>query len=47
MSPRYDIFLSHSSADKPAVEELARKLVEAGIAGDWTGSVHFFDLVEP
>ena len=32
MSPRYDIFLSHSTADKPAVEELARKLVEAGFA---------------
>ena len=31
MSPRYDVFLSHSSADKPAVEKLARKLVEAGI----------------
>ena len=24
--PRYDVFLSHASADKPAVERLARKL---------------------
>ena len=31
MNPRYDVFLSHSSADKPAVEELARKLQKAGI----------------
>ncbi|MBW8875596.1 MAG: TIR domain-containing protein [Acidobacteria bacterium] len=31
MAPVYDVFLSHSTADKPAVEELARKLVEAGI----------------
>jgi TIR domain-containing protein len=31
MSPRYDVFLSHSSADKPAVEKLARKLLDAGI----------------
>lgn len=29
--PRYDVFLSHASADKPAVELLARKLREAGI----------------
>ena len=28
---RYDVFLSHSSADKPAVEELARRLKQAGI----------------
>lgn len=28
---RYDVFLSHSSADKPAVEFLARKLEAAGI----------------
>jgi hypothetical protein len=28
---RYDVFLSHNSADKPAVEELARQLVKAGI----------------
>jgi energy-coupling factor transporter ATP-binding protein EcfA2 len=27
----YDVFLSHNSADKPAVEELARRLVKAGI----------------
>lgn len=27
----YDIFLSHNSADKPAVEELARRLVKAGL----------------
>jgi WD40 repeat protein len=31
MSPIYDVFLSHSSADKPAVEEIALKLREAGI----------------
>ena len=31
MPPRYDVFLSHSSADKPAVEEIARKLREKGI----------------
>ncbi len=31
MSPRYDVFLSHSTADKPAVEELARKLQAAGL----------------
>lgn len=31
MSPQYDVFLSHSSVDKPAVEELARKLQDAGI----------------
>jgi formylglycine-generating enzyme required for sulfatase activity len=31
MSPRYDVFLSHSGADKPAVEELARNLLAAGI----------------
>jgi len=28
---RYDVFLSHNSADKPAVEELARRLVKEGI----------------
>ncbi|HUW14799.1 MAG TPA: toll/interleukin-1 receptor domain-containing protein [Anaerolineae bacterium] len=28
---RYDVFLSHNSADKPAVEVLARRLVQAGI----------------
>ena len=28
---RYHVFLSHNSADKPAVEELARRLVKAGI----------------
>ena len=32
MSPRYDVFLSHASADKPEVEYLARKLQEARIA---------------
>jgi len=31
MSPSYDVFLSHSTADKPAVEELARKLRVAGV----------------
>jgi hypothetical protein len=29
--PKYDVFLSHNSQDKPAVEELARRLVEEGI----------------
>ena len=29
--PKYDVFLSHNSADKPAVEELARWLVKAGL----------------
>ena len=28
---RYDVFLSHNSADKPAVEALARRLVQAGV----------------
>jgi signal transduction histidine kinase/energy-coupling factor transporter ATP-binding protein EcfA2 len=27
----HDVFLSHNSADKPAVEELARRLVKAGV----------------
>jgi WD40 repeat protein len=31
MPPRYDVFLSHSSADKPAVEEIAHKLREKGV----------------
>ena len=31
MKPVYDVFLSHSSADKPAVEDLARRLRELGI----------------
>jgi TIR domain len=31
MANRYDVFLSHSTADKPAVEMLAHKLVEGGI----------------
>ncbi len=31
MTQRYDVFLSHSNADKPAVEALARKLRDAGI----------------
>jgi hypothetical protein len=30
-SPRHDVFLSYSSADRPAVEELARRLVREGI----------------
>lgn len=30
-APRFDVFLSHRSADKPAVEELARLLVRKGI----------------
>lgn len=29
--PRYDVFLSHMSGDKPAVEELARLLMQRGI----------------
>ena len=29
--PRYDVFLSHAGADKPAVERLATKLREAGL----------------
>jgi hypothetical protein len=28
---RYDVFLSHNSTDKPAVEALARRLVQAGV----------------
>ena len=28
---QYDVFLSHNSADKPAVEILARRLVEADL----------------
>ena len=31
MTNRYDVFLSHSTADKPVVEALAHKLVETGI----------------
>ena len=27
----YDVFLSHSGPDKPAVEELAKRLIEKGI----------------
>lgn len=30
-APRYDVFLSHRSGDKPAVEELARRLLRRGI----------------
>jgi signal transduction histidine kinase len=29
--PQYDVFLSHNHADQPAVEELARRLVQAGV----------------
>lgn len=29
--PAYDVFLSHASADKPAVEHIARKLREEGV----------------
>lgn len=29
---RYDVFLSHNSVDKPAVEELARRLIQAGLS---------------
>ena len=29
--PRYDVFLSHANADKPAVEHLARKLRDEGL----------------
>jgi hypothetical protein len=28
---RYDVFLSHSSADKPVVRELAERLRDAGL----------------
>lgn len=31
LPPRYDVFLSHNSQDKPAVEELAQRLRSAGI----------------
>ncbi len=31
MTEQYDAFLSHNSADKPAVEELAKRLRAAGI----------------
>jgi PAS domain S-box-containing protein len=31
MSTRYNVFLSHNSADKPVVEKLARRLVKEGI----------------
>ena len=30
-SIQYDVFLSHSSVDKPGVEELARRLKKEGI----------------
>jgi hypothetical protein len=30
MGSSFDVFLSHNNADKPAVEELARRLVQAG-----------------
>lgn len=33
---QYDVFLSHNSADKPAVEILARRLMEAGLT-PWPG----------
>ena len=29
--PRFDVFLSHNTADKPAVEEVANRLVDAGM----------------
>jgi energy-coupling factor transporter ATP-binding protein EcfA2 len=31
MFAKFDVFLSHNSSDKPAVEEIARKLVQAGL----------------
>src|SRR5262252_6870000 len=31
LAPSFHVFLSHSSADKPAVEELARRLAKEGI----------------
>ena len=31
VTSHYDVFLSHNSADKAPVEELARRLVQAGI----------------
>ena len=36
---RYHVFLSHSSADKPAVEEIARRLAEQGIRA-WLDKWH-------
>lgn len=30
-TPRYDVFLSHNGADKAAVEEIARRLISAGV----------------
>jgi hypothetical protein len=35
---RYHVFLSHSSTDKPAVEELARWLVREGLTPFLIGS---------
>ena len=37
MSTTYDVFLSHKSADKLAVDELARRLVKEGIQ-PWLGT---------
>lgn len=32
MFSKFDVFLSHNSSDKPAMEEIARKLVQAGLS---------------
>jgi len=31
----YDVFISHSSKDKPVVRELANRLQQAGCAWGW------------
>jgi hypothetical protein len=44
----FHVFLSHSTADKPAVEELARRLAKEGIQG-WLDKWHLIpgDLWQP
>jgi hypothetical protein len=37
---RYHVFLSHNSADKPAVEELARRLHGDARLSFWFGPWH-------
>jgi hypothetical protein len=39
LATSYHVFLSHSSADKPAVEELARRLAKEGIQA-WLDKWH-------
>ena len=49
LTPRHDVFLSHHASDKPAVEELARRLVRAGLvpwldsASTWVEFRHSLD----